>query len=84
MTKHAAGGKPPPQPVPPPPPHTSPHPPRSYVFAFYMFGGEMFSEDISADQNEINKALFEDKQAQLEIEVGRGAGWGGGVGKGCA
>ena len=41
----------------------------SYVFAFYMFGGEMFKDEIDEQQNEVNKNLFEDQQQQLDGEV---------------
>ncbi len=41
----------------------------SYVFAYYMFGGEMFREEINEEQNEMNKNLFEDQQQQLDAEV---------------
>lgn len=41
----------------------------SYVFAFFMFGGDMFRDEIDAQQNEINKNLFEDQQQQLDAEV---------------
>ncbi|PSC75216.1 putative E3 ubiquitin-ligase ARI1 isoform X2 isoform A [Micractinium conductrix] len=43
----------------------------SYIFAYYMFGQEMFKEDFSQEANAINQALFEDKQGQLEAEVER-------------
>lgn len=41
----------------------------SYVFAYYMFGNEMFREEITEEQNNINKDLFEDQQQMLEQEV---------------
>ena len=41
----------------------------SYVYAFYMFGGEMFAEEVTPEQNERNKNLFEDQQQMLEAEV---------------
>jgi hypothetical protein len=34
----------------------------SYIFAYYMFGQEMFADDFSPAANAINQALFEDKQ----------------------
>jgi hypothetical protein len=44
----------------------SPLPPApdacSYIFAYYMFGQEMFADDFSPGANAINQALFEDKQ----------------------
>lgn len=42
----------------------------SYIFAFYMFGGQMFA-DLPASAAVVNQALFEDKQGQLEVEVER-------------
>lgn len=41
----------------------------SYVFAFYMFDGATFGEEISSEQNALNQNLFEDQQQQLEREV---------------
>ena len=41
----------------------------SYVFAFYMFDGLMFGNQISTDQNLSNQNLFEDAQARMESEV---------------
>ena len=41
----------------------------SYVFAFYMFGGSMFKDDVSPEQNAINQNLFEDRQQSLEETV---------------
>ena len=41
----------------------------SYVYAFYMFGGELYGDEISAAQNATNQNLFEDQQQQLESEV---------------
>ncbi len=41
----------------------------SYVFAFYMFDGVMFGDQISNDQNFSNQNLFEDAQARMESEV---------------
>ncbi|KAK9817712.1 hypothetical protein WJX72_001099 [[Myrmecia] bisecta] len=46
----------------------------SYAFAFYMFGNEMFRDEITPDQNKINQNLFEDQQQQLEAEVERLSG----------
>lgn len=43
----------------------------SYAFAFYMFGSDLFRDDISTEQNEINQNLFEDHQQQLEATVER-------------
>ncbi|KAL3137000.1 hypothetical protein ABBQ32_006592 [Trebouxia sp. C0010 RCD-2024] len=44
---------------------------NSYVSAFYFFGNDMFSDEITPEQNDINKSLFEDQQACLETEVER-------------
>ena len=41
----------------------------SYAFAFYMFGNEMYGDELSPEQNAINQNLFEDQQQQLESEV---------------
>ena len=46
----------------------------TYVYAFYMFGGELFAAEISEAQNGRNQSLFEDQQQQLESEVGAPAG----------
>jgi ariadne-1 len=43
----------------------------SYAFAFYMFGNDLFKDDISVEQNAINQNLFEDHQQQLEATVER-------------
>ena len=43
---------------------------NTYVSAFYFFGNDMFQDEITPEQNEMNKSLFEDQQACLEIEVG--------------
>lgn len=43
----------------------------SYIFAFYMFGNDMFKDEITAEQNTINQHLFEDQQTQLEQQVER-------------
>lgn len=44
---------------------------NTYVSAFYFFGNDMFQDEITPEQNEMNKSLFEDQQACLEIEVER-------------
>ena len=41
----------------------------SYAFAFYMFGGEMFKDQVSGEQNLSNQNLFEDAQERMESEV---------------
>lgn len=41
----------------------------SYAFAFYMFGDELFKDEMSDAQREIKQNLFEDQQQQLEANV---------------
>ena len=41
----------------------------SYVFAFYMFDGVTFGDQITNHQNFSNQNLFEDAQARMESEV---------------
>ncbi|XP_054786647.1 probable E3 ubiquitin-protein ligase ARI2 isoform X2 [Prosopis cineraria] len=41
----------------------------SYPFAFYMFGDELFKDEMSEEQREIKQHLFEDQQQQLESNV---------------
>ncbi|CAL0304218.1 unnamed protein product [Lupinus luteus] len=41
----------------------------SYAFAFYMFGHELFKDEMSEAQREIKKNLFEDQQQQLEANI---------------
>ncbi|KAL3678073.1 hypothetical protein R1sor_021029 [Riccia sorocarpa] len=43
----------------------------SFAFAFFMFSNDLFKDDISEEQNEINQNLFEDQQTQLEETVER-------------
>ncbi|CAD7702037.1 unnamed protein product [Ostreobium quekettii] len=43
----------------------------SYVFAFFMFGNDMFKSEISEERNLANKELFEDQQQMLEAELER-------------
>ncbi|GAU15723.1 hypothetical protein TSUD_89470 [Trifolium subterraneum] len=43
----------------------------SYAFAFYMFGDELFKEEMSEAEREIKHNLFEDQQQQLEANVER-------------
>lgn len=43
----------------------------SFAFAYYMFGNDLFKDDISEEQNHINQNLFEDQQQQLEETVER-------------
>ncbi|CAA0383916.1 unnamed protein product [Arabidopsis thaliana] len=42
---------------------------QSYPFAFYMFGEELFKDEMSEKEREIKKNLFEDQQQQLEGNV---------------
>ncbi|OIW08698.1 hypothetical protein TanjilG_03374 [Lupinus angustifolius] len=41
----------------------------SYAFAFYMFGDELFKDELSESQREIKQNLFEDQQQQLEANI---------------
>ncbi|KAG2705567.1 hypothetical protein I3760_05G061000 [Carya illinoinensis] len=41
----------------------------SYPFAFYMFGDELFNDEMTKEENEIKQHLFEDQQQQLEANV---------------
>jgi hypothetical protein len=43
----------------------------SFAFAYFMFGNDIFKDDISEEQNAINQNLFEDQQQQLEETVER-------------
>lgn len=43
----------------------------SFAFAYFMFGNDLFKDDISEEQNAINQNLFEDQQQQLEETVER-------------
>ena len=43
----------------------------SYAFAFYMFGNSMFKEEITEEQNDMNKNLFENQQQDIEGLVSR-------------
>jgi ariadne-1 len=42
-----------------------------YAFAFYMFGDELFKDQMSKAEKEIKQNLFEDQQQQLEANVER-------------
>ncbi|GAU15722.1 hypothetical protein TSUD_89460 [Trifolium subterraneum] len=44
---------------------------HSYAFAFYMFGDELFKEEMSEAEREIKQNLFEDQQQQFEANVER-------------
>ncbi|KAH9656392.1 putative E3 ubiquitin-protein ligase ARI1 [Citrus sinensis] len=41
----------------------------SYPFAFYMFGEELFKDEMTDEEREIKQHLFEDQQQQLEANV---------------
>ncbi|KAK9740576.1 hypothetical protein RND81_03G045600 [Saponaria officinalis] len=41
----------------------------SYPFAYYMFGNELFRNEMSKKDQEIKRNLFEDQQQQLEANV---------------
>lgn len=41
----------------------------SYPFAFYMFGEELFKDEMTVEEREIKQNLFEDQQQQLESNV---------------
>ncbi|XP_041015754.1 probable E3 ubiquitin-protein ligase ARI2 isoform X1 [Juglans microcarpa x Juglans regia] len=41
----------------------------SYPFAFYMFGDELFKDEMTKEESEIKQHLFEDQQQQLEANV---------------
>ncbi|XP_048430268.1 probable E3 ubiquitin-protein ligase ARI2 isoform X1 [Pyrus x bretschneideri] len=41
----------------------------SYPFAFYMFGEELFKDEMTEEEREIKQNLFEDQQQQLEENV---------------
>lgn len=43
----------------------------TYPFAFYMFGDELFKDELSCKEREMKKNLFEDQQQQLECNVER-------------
>lgn len=43
----------------------------SYPFAFYMFGEELFKDEMTKEEREIKQNLFEDQQQQLEANVER-------------
>ncbi|KAM7474962.1 hypothetical protein LguiB_022205 [Lonicera macranthoides] len=41
----------------------------SYPFAYYMFGEELFKDEMTEKEREIKQNLFEDQQQQLEANV---------------
>jgi ariadne-1 len=43
---------------------------NSYAFAYFFFGGQLYAEEFSEDQNRVNQNLFEDSQEMLAGEVG--------------
>lgn len=43
----------------------------TYPFAFYMFGDELFKDELSAKERAVKKDLFENQQQQLECNVER-------------
>ncbi|KXZ51910.1 hypothetical protein GPECTOR_11g38 [Gonium pectorale] len=47
---------------------------NSYAFAYFFFGGEMYKEDFTEEDNKRNQDLFEEQQQRLEGEVERLSG----------
>jgi ariadne-1 len=43
---------------------------NSYAFAYFFFGGQLYAEEFSEDENRVNQNLFEDSQEMLAGEVG--------------
>lgn len=43
----------------------------SYAFAFFMFGNDLFKDEITPEENEIYQNLFENQQQQLEGTIER-------------
>ncbi|KAG8364304.1 hypothetical protein BUALT_Bualt19G0114600 [Buddleja alternifolia] len=41
----------------------------SYPFAFYMFGEDLFKDEMTKEEREIKQHLFEDQQQQLESNI---------------
>ncbi|XP_057465857.1 probable E3 ubiquitin-protein ligase ARI2 isoform X1 [Actinidia eriantha] len=41
----------------------------SYPFAFYIFGDDLFKDEMTNEEREIKQHLFEDQQQQLEANV---------------
>ncbi|PKA66490.1 putative E3 ubiquitin-protein ligase ARI1 [Apostasia shenzhenica] len=41
----------------------------SYPFAFYMFGDELFKDEMTPQETDLKQNLFEDQQQQLESNV---------------
>ncbi|KAL0360744.1 UNVERIFIED_CONTAM: putative E3 ubiquitin-protein ligase ARI2 [Sesamum radiatum] len=44
---------------------------HSYAFAYFMFGYELFKDEMSSQERTIKQNLFEDQQQQLETNVER-------------
>ncbi|KAL0314751.1 UNVERIFIED_CONTAM: putative E3 ubiquitin-protein ligase ARI2 [Sesamum angustifolium] len=44
---------------------------HSYAFAYFMFGDELFKDEMSSQEKTIKQNLFEDQQQQLETNVER-------------
>ncbi|KAK4429121.1 putative E3 ubiquitin-protein ligase ARI2 [Sesamum alatum] len=44
---------------------------HSYAFAYFMFGDELFKNEMSSQEKTIKQNLFEDQQQQLETNVER-------------
>jgi hypothetical protein len=42
---------------------------NSYAFAYFFFGGQLYAEEFSEDENRVNQNLFEDSQEMLAGEV---------------
>lgn len=42
---------------------------HSYPFAYYMFGEELFENEMSSEERAIKLNLFEDQQQQLEANI---------------
>ncbi|GIL45958.1 hypothetical protein Vafri_3067 [Volvox africanus] len=47
---------------------------NSYAFAYFFFGGEMYKDNFTEQENTRNQILFEDYQQRLESEVERLSG----------
>lgn len=43
----------------------------SYVFAYYIFGDELYENDMTQREKDIKQDLFEDQQQQLETNIER-------------
>ncbi|KAG8377711.1 hypothetical protein BUALT_Bualt08G0061200 [Buddleja alternifolia] len=47
----------------------------SYPFAYFMFGEELFKNEMTSEQRTIKQNLFEDQQQQLEMNIERLSGF---------